>query len=169
MKKSRLNHFTILFYFLSVVAIFGLASCQEDDADLVKPKTIAEIISQSNDFTFFQEIVRTAKMSDALRTENLTLLAPNDAAFRASGISSASAITSLPADSMVSFVNYHILGKRYEYKDIPAGTVQAMNGMDIRVTKQDTIIILNKADVRLKNVNADNGIVHVIDRLLTDK
>ncbi|PWJ57680.1 putative surface protein with fasciclin (FAS1) repeats [Dyadobacter jejuensis] len=169
MKKSRAKTLKVLFYLGAFTFLLSISACQESDSDVVKPKTIAEIINQSNDFTFLQEIIASGKMGDALRTENLTLFAPNDAAFRASGIPSASVITALSADSVVSFINYHLVNKRYEYADIPSGNLKALNGYNIRVTKQDTIVILNKADVSLKNVNAANGIVHVIDRVLTDK
>tara|TARA_R110002124_G_scaffold87296_2_gene224767 strand:+ start:1409 stop:1918 length:510 start_codon:yes stop_codon:yes gene_type:complete len=169
MKKRTTKRNSILFFLPLIIFGFFIVSCQEDEKDMVKPKSLTDIIYASNDFTILQEIVAAGKMQDALRTENLTLFAPNDIAFKKSGISTASAITSQPIDSIISFVNYHVLSQRYEYKNIPTGNIKAVNGRTIKVMKADSVYFLNKAEVSLKNVKADNGILHVVDRVLTDK
>ncbi len=169
MKKSTPKSYQTLFFLIALIFSCMLSSCQEKESELLKPKTITDIIFASNDFTMLQEILTAGKMKDALRTENLTFLAPNDIAFRKSGIASASNITSQPIDSIISFVNYHVLNKSYEYKNIPTGNVLANNRQTIKIMKADSVYFLNKAEVSLKNVKADNGIVHVIDRVLTDK
>ncbi len=169
MKKSTSKSNQTLFFLISLLFACVIISCQDKEKELVKPKTITDIIFASNDFTILQEIISAGKMKDALRTENLTFLAPNDTAFRKSGITSASNITSQPIDSIISFVRYHVLNKKYEYKNIPTGIVMANNRQTIKIMKADSVYFINKAEVTLKNVKADNGIVHVIDRVLTDK
>lgn len=169
MKKCTPKSYQSIIFLTSLFFAFLISSCQEKDKELVKPKTITDVIFGSNDFTILQEIITAGKMKDALRTENITFLAPNDIAFRKSGIASASNITSQPVDSIISFVRYHVLNKRYEYKNIPTGKVMTNNSQSIKVMKADSVYFLNKAEVSLKNVNADNGIIQVIDRVLTDR
>ncbi|WP_215237050.1 fasciclin domain-containing protein [Dyadobacter helix] len=169
MKKNSFVWRYGAFFLSTLIALSLFSSCSDKDADLVKPKTITDVILQNNDFTIFREIVASSKMSDALRTENLTLFAPNDAAFRRSGITSASVITSLPGDSAQSFILYHLHKGRVEYSALKAGNLEALNGQNLVLSKRDSTIVVNKADIILKDVNADNGIIHVIDRVLTAK
>jgi uncharacterized surface protein with fasciclin (FAS1) repeats len=172
MKKfSSVRSLAVLF--LSLLLISGaISSCKEKDKDVIKPKTITDLVAENNDFTILREIIRATGMSDALRSQELTLFAPNDAAFRSSNIANASTITSLPKDSALSFVKQHLLGKRVEYKDIQKGDLKMLSGKTIVVSNtgsRDSILVLGRAYVILKNINADNGIIHVLDRTLTVK
>lgn len=169
MKKNSLIGRSASFFLSMFILSIVLISCDNEDSDAVKPKTIADMILESGDFTIFKEIMRAGEMTDALRTENLTFLAPNDAAFKRSGISDASAITSQTKDSIRSFVNYHMLAGRIEAANLKVGPQKAINQELVYITKKDSTITINKADILLKNVNADNGIIHVIGRTLTDK
>lgn len=170
-KNSLVRSYLTLFLFTSLIGS-AMFSCKEKDKDVVKPKTITDIILENNDFTILREIIKGTGMTDALRSQEFTLFAPNDAAFRSSNITNASTITSLPKDSALSFVKYHILAKRTEYKDIKKGSLKMLNGKTILVSKTgsgDSITVLGRAYVILKNLNADNGVIHVIDRTLTVK
>lgn len=169
MKKNSLIGRVVPFFLCLVIFSTILVSCEEKDSDLVKPETITDMMLQSNDFTIFREIMKAGGMTDALRTENITFLAPNDAAFKRSGIADASAITSQKKDSIKSFIQYHILKGRTEFKNIPTGQQLTLNGQYVTISKKDSTVTINKADILLKNVNADNGIIHVIGRVLTDK
>ena len=170
-KNSFIGSYLTLFLLASFI-VGTTFSCKEKNKDVIKPKTITDIILENNDFTILREIIRGTGMTDALRSQEFTLFAPNDAAFRSSNITNASMITSLPKDSALSFVKYHILAKRTEYKDLKKGTLKMLNGRNVLVSKTgsgDSITVLGRAYVILKNLNADNGIIHVVDRTLTVK
>jgi uncharacterized surface protein with fasciclin (FAS1) repeats len=172
MKKNKLmgRYFT---YFL-ITSLFSLAmlSCKEKDKDVIKPKTITDIIRENNEFTIFREIIAVTGMNDALRTSNITVFAPNDAAFRFNNIPNASTITSLPKDSAIAFVQHHIYAKRLEFKDLKRGKLVMMDGkaVDVTMAGVDSIAVLGGAYLITKNLSAaDNGIIHVIDRTLIKK
>jgi uncharacterized surface protein with fasciclin (FAS1) repeats len=159
-------------YFLFALLFSGtLFSCEESNKDVVKPKTITEVISENEQFSTLNEIVTGAKASDALRTENFTLFAPNNAAFLRAGLS-ATQVLSWPKDSVVSFINYHILPQRKTATDLKAGKYKMLNGQELTIQKgQDTTIVTinNNAVIIQKNINTDGGIIQVVDQLLTIK
>jgi uncharacterized surface protein with fasciclin (FAS1) repeats len=173
-KNSFIGRYRSFFLFAALLS-GTMLSCKEKDSDIPKPDSVADIILRNEDFSIFREIVQYAKMSDGLRSSNITLFLPNNAAFRSSNITSSGAFTSQPIDSAVAFVNKHVLADKkraYFYKDLPKGEQKSVNGFAINIAPAsaiDTTLRINQAIVILKNVNAANGVIHVVDRTLTLK
>ena len=166
MKKNRFV--TRCATFFLVVTSFSVAvfSCTEKDADKVKPETITDIILKDTQFSILRDIVLYAQMSDALRTENLTVFAPDNAAFGKANVFSSSVITSLPVDSAISFINSHIIKSSLPYNELKVGNQPAVSRNNISITKIDSTVYVNNSEIVIGDVNADNGIIHVIDSLL---
>lgn len=158
-------------FFLIVTLFSGIVtSCTEKDSDIVKPKTITDVILQNSEFSIFREIILANDLSDALRTENITLFAPNNAAFAASSITTSSKINSMPKDSIRAFVFRHILNQNLSFESLKVQKYPTiLKGDSISVAQPTTggPFKLNKlAFVTTKNVNADNGTIQVVDHTL---
>jgi uncharacterized surface protein with fasciclin (FAS1) repeats len=170
MKKINFNgRFTA--FFLIITLLSGIAiSCKEDEDDVVKPQTITDVILHNEEFSTLREIILANDLSDALRTENLTLFAPNNAAFIASGVTS-SMVNGMKKDSARAFVFRHMLGERLLYDNIEKKAYKGfVKGDSIVVSTlgTDPAFYLNKrATITTKNVNADNGVIQVVSRTLT--
>ena len=120
-------------FFLIAILFSGvILSCSESDKDLVKPKTITDVIFENEQFSILKEIIVGAKMGDALRTDELTLFAPNNAAFLRSGIRADSI---LALDSAESFVKYHILGKPYKFSGLKTGKNVNLDKKNLEILK----------------------------------
>lgn len=158
-----------LFFCLSILTWINL-SCSDTDKDVIKPNTIADVLHNNADFSIFNEIIHAAGLKDALRTENITLFAPNDAAFRSSNILNASVITSLPQESIVSFVNYHILGEKLDKDQFTPGIFKALNhqNLDLSLHGTEKVLAINRAYAS-KMIKTDNGIIYIVDRTVTVK
>lgn len=170
MKKNSFIVRYRAFFLVAVLFSAVLLSCKEDDDDLVKPKTITDVILTNEQFSILREIILSTGMGDALRAGEVTLFAPDNAAFQRAGMT-ASSITSLSGDSAKAFVKNHILGKRYEFSALPMGKLETLNNKNfIQVAKTaDSTITVNGAEIVTKNINADNGIIQVIDSVLVRK
>jgi len=157
-------------FFLIAVLFSGIfLSCKNDDKDLVKPKTLTDVLAANSQFSILREIIMGIKMGDALRAGEFTLFAPNDAAFKKAGIT-ASSIISLPRDSAISFVEYHMLANIYTFSNLKTGKNIAFNKGSLQILKiADSTITVNRAYILTKNISADNGVIHVVDRVLTEK
>jgi uncharacterized surface protein with fasciclin (FAS1) repeats len=169
MKKNRFIGLTGIFFLLISLGSGIIVSCKEKDEDIVKPKTITDIILENNQFSILREIMFYAEMTDALRTDELTFFAPSNDAFGKANIFSATVITSLPADSARHFIKSHIIGKKkLMFSELAAGQEKALSGHTLTITKTDSNIAVNKSDIVIKDLNADNGVIHVIDSLAVE-
>jgi uncharacterized surface protein with fasciclin (FAS1) repeats len=161
-------------FFLIVTLFSGIIiSCKENEEDVVKPETITDVILHNNEFSTLREIILANDLSDALRTENLTLFAPNDAAFIASGITSAMVNAmdkDKDKDSARAFVFKHLIKERLLYDNLETKKYGSLvKGDSIIVTQpaNTTSLLLNgTANIITKNVNADNGMIQVVNKAL---
>lgn len=142
-------------------------SCQ--DKDPVNPKTITDTLFESADFTILSAAIRHAGMSDALKTEDLTLFAPNDAAFKASGFADAAAITARPAAEVRDILKYHIIGTALTVDQLEAQSTPAYHNLAMKptyITRNSGGVLINGVRITTPNMKADNGIIHIVERLL---
>lgn len=169
MKKGIAQVFSkhLLLLLLAAVA-FTFTACEDDDDDL---QTITDIVVNGNDFTLLEAAVVRAGLTDALRSGSLTVFAPTDAAFRAAGFADVNAINATPVATLTAVLQYHVLNAKVESGAIPtaANTAQATllttNGT-IYITKNSSGVSVNGAKVTQADVQASNGVIHVIDRVL---
>ncbi|GAB2766288.1 hypothetical protein GCM10027275_05060 [Rhabdobacter roseus] len=154
-----------------IIGLAGLVSaCKDDDEEIIPtPNTITDIVLTNNDFTILRAAVQHAGLGDALRTGSLTVFAPTDQAFIASGFANAAAITALPAATVKSVLEYHVLASRVPSSGINDGSnqeVTTLQGSRAFVTKNASGVSINGARVVTADVNADNGVIHVIDHVI---
>jgi uncharacterized surface protein with fasciclin (FAS1) repeats len=145
-------------------------SCKNDPAPVVS-NTITDIVSNNTDFTLLKAAVVRAGLADALKTGSLTVFAPNDAAFKASGFADVAAINAVPAATLKSILEYHVLGSKVSASAIPTAantpqqTLLATNGK-VFITKDASGVSVNGKKVITADVAADNGVIHVINGVL---
>lgn len=155
-------------YLVAVALLFSTAGCKDDDDD-VTPNTVTDIIEKDNDFTILEAALKHAGLMETLRTGTITLFAPNDDAFRASGYADAAAVTSLPVNTVRDLLQYHVINTRNTSTDLKTENNQAFvmlgNGTTY-VTKNTGGVSVNGARVVRADIQADNGVIHVIDRVL---
>lgn len=99
-----------------------------------------------------------------------TLFAPTNDAFIDAGFATVQDIMNAPVDVLKPILLYHVLGTEVTSGNVPTGpnaAVNTLNGADAYVTrKQDGSVFINGVAVILADVNAVNGVIHVIDKVL---
>ncbi len=156
---------------MMVGLLFGLVTaCKDKDKNRVKPMTIADVIAGDGDFTILAAAIRHADLGDALRSNSLTLLAPNDAAFRASGYADAAAVTALPSGEVRELLRYHVLTTSQSQAEIANAngkTVANLAGKPAYVTVNGAgEVLINGVRIITPDRRADNGTIHVVERVL---
>ena len=172
-KAMKKNNFVVryrAFFLVAVLSSAVILSCKESDKDLVKPKTITDVLLENEQFSIFREILVTTKLADGLRTDNVTLFAPNNAAFLNSKITAAQ-ILAMPKDSTIWFVNHHIIPSIKKYADLKSEKIIAVNKDTLNFQKSsvDSAITVNGAIIVTKDIHADNGYIQVINSVLLHK
>ncbi|MPR34527.1 fasciclin domain-containing protein [Salmonirosea aquatica] len=158
--------------FLTKLMVTGILlsagwACKDDDP--VNPKTITDVVFDSPDFTILGTAIRYAGMSDALKTQDLTFFAPNDAAFKASGFADAAAITARPAAEIREILKYHIIGTALTVDQLEAQGTPSYQNLAMKptyITRNSGGVLINGVRITTPNMKADNGIIHVVERLL---
>lgn len=144
---------------------FFLMSCEKDEPTT---NTITDVVLQNNDFTILRAAVTRAGLADALRAGTLTVFAPNDAAFTASGLDLAT-VNSLDVNTLKAVLQYHVLATKNLSTDLPTASnteVTTLGGAKAYITKGTAGVSINGARVIAADVAADNGVIHVINRVL---
>ncbi len=148
----------------------ALLSCTKDDTTVAEPKTITDQILEDKQFSLLKEAMAYANAGDALKAANLTFFAPNDAAFQASGISSVATVMTMSKEQVKTMLLYHALNAPVTSSAIPSGqntVLTASQGVAYLNNAGGGTIYVNSARVTQPDIKAANGIIHVIDRVLT--
>jgi len=129
---------------------------------------IVEIGMAHDDFSTLVEAVKVAGLVDTLTGEGpFTLLAPTNDAFAAldDGVID-SLLLPENVDMLKKILTYHVVAGNVPSTAVPVGDVETASGDSIKVDVSDEGVKINDADVIDADVIANNGIIHVIDKVL---
>jgi uncharacterized surface protein with fasciclin (FAS1) repeats len=164
MKKNRFGGRWATFFLAAALFSTVTFSCKEDEADKVKPKAMTDVILENPEFSMLKDIMIHAGMSDAFRTQNYTLFAPSNDAFKKANIFSSSVITSMSDTLVKSFLNSHILLGSSKYDELKAGSYTAVEKKQkLTIEKKDSVVTINGSKIAKADVFAANGYIQVID------
>lgn len=143
----------------------GLNSCKKDDPTPAQ-KNIVEIVVSDPSFSLLKQAVVRAGLTTALSSGTLTVFAPDNAAFAAAGIDSAT-IASIPENDLATILKYHVLNAKVEAAGVPASdTVNTLDGLNLYASSNANGVFVNGIKVKTANVQAANGVIHVISDVL---
>ncbi|MEO9966901.1 MAG: fasciclin domain-containing protein [Reichenbachiella sp.] len=114
----------------------------------------------------FSTLIEAAIKADAvgtlLNTANLTIFAPTNDAFTASGV----VVADTDAADLLDVLTYHVITSKVLSADIPASAA-TLNGENIYFSLVDAGNFIN-GDIEISNVDIESGsgVVHVIDKVL---
>ena len=166
---KRMHHFKKISFLLILSSVVLVSSCNKDD-DAPAAQNITQIVVSSPDFSLLKTAVVRAGLDGTLATtQNLTVFAPNNAAFTAAGLTEA-VINSTPVATLQAILQYHVLGTKVISSAVPAGPnaeVATLGGVKLFATKNANGVYVNGVKVITADVSASNGVIHVIDRVLT--
>ena len=128
---------------------------------------IVDTAIAAGNFTTLLAAVQAAGLEDALRGEGpLTVFAPTDEAFAKLP---AGTLESLLADpeALADILLYHVAEGKLTAKDVSErGFVTTLLGRPLAFTAMSDGVLVNNANVVAADIEATNGIIHVIDEVL---
>lgn len=128
-------------------------------------ETIVDIASETDGFEVLVAAVAEAGLVDALSgNRQLTVFAPTNQAFNDAGIT-VDNVDEVPTDTLVNILTYHVTpGRRYADSIVKAPSVPTLNGDPIDV--DGTTLNGGQAEIVATDIEASNGVLHVIDGVL---
>ncbi len=130
---------------------------------------IVETAVKHGSFKTLVAAVTAAELGETLSgTGPFTVFAPLDEAF-----------ASLPAGTVESLIEpsnkaklqgiltYHVVAGKVMSTDLADGMkAKTVNGAEITITLKDGRVLINDAEVVVANVETDNGVIHVINKVI---
>ncbi len=137
--------------------------------ELEEETTVVDIIVDSEDHTLLEAAVGAAGLVDALSGEGpFTVFAPTDAAIVA--LTEALEITAddlLALPNLADILQYHVVGAEAFATDLTDGQlIETLQGSNVTVSITADGVFINDAQVTVADLEADNGVVHVINAVL---
>lgn len=131
-------------------------------------KDIVDTAADAGDFTTLVAAVEAADLVDTLKGEGpFTVFAPTDEAFAALPEGTVDDLLKPEnKDQLTAILTYHVLPAKVMSGDLSDGmTATTVQGGDITVDLGDGVMI-NDANVTTPDIEASNGVIHVIDKVL---
>ena len=132
----------------------------------VKNDIVQTAISNGN-FTTLATALTEAGLVDALKGDGpFTVFAPTDEAFKNLP---EGALDNLLKDkeALKNVLLYHVVSGNVSSKDVvKLDKATTLNGSDLKIMTKNGTVMINNADVIGADVEASNGIIHVIDKVL---
>jgi transforming growth factor-beta-induced protein len=157
---------------LAVPAVLILAACgDEEPTAAAAGPTIVEVAlavnAESGEFSTLLAAVTAAGLADELSADGQrTVFAPTDDAFASLGLD-ATSVTTLPVADLTEILLYHVAPGRLTAASVLAvNELQMANGGTVTVRVESSGAYVNDSRIVQTDVEADNGIIHVIDAVL---
>lgn len=159
----------------AVTIAFALAATATVAQDM--PATVADIVMASEDHTTLEQAVVAAEMGEALMGEGpFTVFAPTDAAFAALPDGALEeALMPENRDKLVQILGCHVVETRALAADVAqmiaddggSHPVTTIGNCSLNLTLDGDMVKINDAvTVTAADLEAGNGVVHVIDGVL---
>ena len=148
--------------FLASIAALILAGCATPPA----PKTISETLAEFPQLSTMRKLVNDAGLTGTLtETGPYTLFAPTNDAFKAVP---AKTLDGLAKDraALISLMSYHVLQGKIETTEFKEGPTKTVQGASVDLYRAGPYVTVGEAMVTMADVDASNGVVQVIDRVL---
>ncbi len=131
-------------------------------------KTVVAVASEAGNFKTLVSAIKAAGLAEKLSGKGpFTVFAPTDEAF-----------AKLPAGTvenllkpenkqkLTDLLTYHVVPGKVMAADVKTGSVKTVNGKEIELKSEGGKVTVGKAQVTKADVDASNGVIHVVDTVL---
>jgi uncharacterized surface protein with fasciclin (FAS1) repeats len=164
--------------FISIVSVFFLQACSDDDEAVIVPaplpvvtNTIVDVAVADGNFTTLVAALQATGLDATLAdtSQSFTVFAPTDDAFALLGQETIDALLA-DTDQLTGILTYHVLPGAVDANtaiSLAGTTVDTVNGAPLALSLADDNLLVNVVTVTATDIVADNGIIHVVDAVIT--
>lgn len=140
------------------------AAAATDAGSTAAAKTIVELAVADGRFkTLAKALTDTDLVATLSSAGPFTVFAPTDDAFAALPAGTLAALTK---EQLATILKYHVIGKELPSTALTAGPVKTVADFSAFVAISGSTVKVNNATVTTANIDASNGVIHVIDKVL---
>ena len=138
-----------------------------DDSEAMMAKDIVDIAVADDRFETLVAAVTAAELVDTLKSDGpFTVFAPTDDAFEALPEGTVEALLNdIPA--LTDILLYHVVpGKVMAEQVVTLDSADTAQGQAVTISVEDGKVMVNEAEVIITDIEASNGVIHVIDAVI---
>ena len=169
--KTAFNRRTILLATALGASTTLLQACGGGDDE--PQRNIVEVAQNTPELSILVEAVVAAGLAPALSTGTLTVFAPTNAAFAALltelGVTKEALLANKPL--LTAVLTYHVLGSTVVRADVPLGkAITPLSGGFFKIENAGGLKVTDGrnrvTNITTTDIQASNGVVHLVDRVL---
>lgn len=169
--KTAFNRRTILLATALGASTTLLQACGGGDDE--PQRNIVEVAQNTPELSILVEAVVAAGLAPALSTGTLTVFAPTNAAFGALltelGVTKEALLANKPL--LTAVLTYHVLGSTVVRADVPLGkAITPLSGGFFKIENAGGLKVTDGrnrvTNITTTDIQASNGVVHLVDRVL---
>ena len=162
-----MNRIALLVLAALAIAVPAATAATAAPAQKQASPTIATLAAKTPQLSTLLSLVKKAGLADELSGPGaLTVFAPTNAAFAKVPKATLNSLAKNPA-ALKRVLLYHVVaGKVTAAKVVKLKSAKTLAGPSVRIRLTGMTVRINNARVTTADVNASNGVVHVIDRVL---
>ena len=139
----------------------------EETEEPMQDKTIVTVASEAENFKTLVAAVQAAGLVDTLNSDGpFTVFAPTDEAFAKLPAGTVEELLN-DKEQLTKILTYHVVPGKVMASDVvnldSATTVQ---GGQVAIKVENGVVMVNDATVKATDIEASNGVIHVIDTVL---
>ncbi len=133
-----------------------------------KASTIVDIAASNPNFSILVEAVKAAGLVETLSgSTELTVFAPTNAAFEALPKGTLEELLKPEnKEQLRQILTYHVVPGDLQSKSLRSGELKTVEGSPVAIRVKDGKVKVNNANVIGADVDASNGVIHVIDKVI---
>ncbi len=146
------------------------AEAMEEQA--MSTKTIVDVAQEAGDFNTLIAAVQAAGLVETLQSEGpFTVFAPTDAAFAALPEGTVEDLLKPEnKEKLVSILTYHVVpGKVMSTDVVNLSSATTVQGSDVSIDASSGTVMIDNAKLVTADIEASNGVIHVIDSVIIPK
>jgi uncharacterized surface protein with fasciclin (FAS1) repeats len=131
------------------------------------PVSVADTISHNPSLSTFSSLVTQANLSTTLQGPGpFTVFAPSNDAFKLLPATTMAELAKHP-EKLKNLLAFHIIPGKLMATEVKNSSVKTLNGANIALSKAGDFVTAEEAMVEQKDIQASNGLIHIIDGVLT--
>jgi len=139
-----------------------------DTVIMPETKTIPGVAAETKQFNTLLAAVEAAGLSETLMGEGpFTVLAPTDGAFAALGTAVDELLKPENREQLQAVLTYHVIpGRVYSDQVVQLESATTVQGSDVSISVKGKAVKINDATVISADIEAANGVIHVINKVI---
>ena len=128
--------------------------------------TVAQTIAANPQLSTATRLIQEAGLTETLQGSGpFTAFVPTDEAFKTVP---AAMLETLSRDKtrLKAVLSYHVVAGKLGSADMKNGPVKTVQGSDLSLYRSGTFVTADEAVVTAADVQATNGVVHIVDKVL---